>query len=108
MSTPDISRFLRQPQKHYSGVRLQQGRVLTDADFNEAAYLGEAEQRSALLDLIGPKGSPDEGFSLGRPMLVAQGAAIPNQVERLRIGDPLPATVTVLLAGQPTRVRPIT
>ena len=64
MSSSDISRFLRQPAKHYAGARLQQGRILTDADFNEGSWLGEEDRRKALAD-FGPRGSPDQGFSIG-------------------------------------------
>ena len=33
------------PRKHYAGVRMQQGRVLTDDDFNEAATIDAEELR---------------------------------------------------------------
>lgn len=60
----DISRDSTNFNKHYSGVRMQQGRVLTDDDFNEAARLAEEGARRAIEDLIGPAGSPDDGFKL--------------------------------------------
>jgi hypothetical protein len=65
MLTSDLSRFLVQPHKQYSGVRLQQGRVFTDADHNEQAFLQENELRLATLDLLGPRASTDNGFILG-------------------------------------------
>ena len=65
MSTKDISRFLLQPRKHYIGMRMQQGRVLLDSDYNEGARHDDEDQRRTLLDFIGPQGSPDQGFSLG-------------------------------------------
>ena len=68
MATPDISRFLQQPTKHYVSARHQQGRVLTDADFNEGAYATAEDRRQSLLDLLGSRASPDEGFSLGVPI----------------------------------------
>jgi hypothetical protein len=61
----DLSRFLQQPIKHYSSARLQQGRVLLDSDFNEAAWLEEEDARRAWVDVVGPQGSPDAGFTLG-------------------------------------------
>jgi hypothetical protein len=64
MTNADISRFLFQPGKHYVGARMQQGRVVLDSDFNEAAEYVDEEQRKALVDIIGPTGSPDEGFAV--------------------------------------------
>ncbi|MBI1356591.1 MAG: hypothetical protein GC160_19800 [Acidobacteria bacterium] len=64
MTSTDISRLLLQPKKHYAGARLQQGRVLIDSDFNEEAQLDDEEQRRILGDVIGPTGSPDEGFAV--------------------------------------------
>jgi hypothetical protein len=78
MSSNDISRLLIQPRKHYTGTRLQQGRVILDSDFNEDAQLGDEEQRLLLRDLIGPSGSPDDGFSVA---LAAGDAVIPQPVE---------------------------
>jgi hypothetical protein len=67
MSAQDISRLLLSPSKHYSSVRFQQGRVFTDADFNEATALLEEESRQANLHIIGRYGSPDDGFRVGTP-----------------------------------------
>ena len=64
MTSTDISRLLLQPKKHYTGARLQQGRVIVDSDFNEEAQLDDKEQRRILGDVIGPTGSPDEGFAV--------------------------------------------
>ena len=106
MSAPDISRFLKQPGKHYAGARLQQGRILTDADFNEGSWLEEEDRRRALLDFIGPKGgSPDQGFSIGAPLTL--GAVDPPQPPALKPGD-LVATVPIFLNGDTIAVRPVT
>ncbi|MCP5060086.1 MAG: hypothetical protein GY937_25570 [bacterium] len=67
MATVDLSRDATQPLKHYAGVRMQQGRVLTDDDFNEAAALDAEGARLALIDLVGPCGSPDDGFKVEGP-----------------------------------------
>lgn len=64
MNSTDISRLLLQPEKHYSGVRLQQGRVVTDADINELSAISDDDNWRVLRDLIGPSGSPDKGFSV--------------------------------------------
>ncbi|MEX2261845.1 MAG: right-handed parallel beta-helix repeat-containing protein [Bryobacteraceae bacterium] len=63
MTNADITRFLVQPRKHYAGARMQQGRVVLDSDFNEGAELVDEERRRALLEIVGPSGSPDEGFA---------------------------------------------
>src|SRR6266545_1995200 len=109
MITLDITRFLQQPLKHYSGVRLQQGRILTDADFNEGAYLGEGDHRAVLFDLIGPRGSPDQGFTFGGGMVLGQGVVIPLPLRRIGIGDSLQTVVPLAitsLAGESVQVRP--
>jgi len=67
MATPDITRFLKQPGKQYVGARLQQGRILGDADFNEGVWLREEDRRRALLDFVGVRGAPDFGFSICQP-----------------------------------------
>jgi hypothetical protein len=65
MSAKDISRYLNAPRRHYAGLRMQQGRVILDSDFNEEARFDDEDQRRALEDVIGPKGSPDDGFRIG-------------------------------------------
>jgi len=62
MSSIDLSRQLTDPRKHYAGVRMQQGRVLTDDDFNEAAAIDAEELRRTRLHAIGRYGTPDSGF----------------------------------------------
>ena len=62
MSTIDLSRLAIDPRKHYAGVRMQQGRVLTDDDFNEAAALDAEDMRRTRVHAIGACGAPDAGF----------------------------------------------
>jgi uncharacterized protein DUF6519 len=64
MPNIDISRDATDLRKHYSGVHMQQGRVLTDDDFNEAERLDAEDARRVRVDVIGPAGSPDDGFRL--------------------------------------------
>lgn len=54
----DFSRFSFDPARHYSGVLLQQGRVQTDADWNEQAEITAHRHATGLRDLIGPAGVP--------------------------------------------------
>jgi microcystin-dependent protein len=62
----DITRSMFKREKHYSGVRMQQGRVQLDADWNEQldiqAYLDQSTRR----DVIGLTGTrqDDEGFEI--------------------------------------------
>ncbi len=54
----DFSRSLFDPQKHYTSVRMQQGRVQLDADWNEQAEITLHQLRVQLEDLIGKRGIP--------------------------------------------------
>jgi hypothetical protein len=62
----DFSRFTFRQDKHYSSVRLQQGRVQLDADWNEQIDIQAHHDRTAARDAVGPRGAPldDAGFEL--------------------------------------------
>ena len=62
MTTEDISRHLFQPRKRYSAVRMQQGRVLLDSDWNEHERIDNEEIRRILIDIVCRKGSSNQGF----------------------------------------------
>src|SRR5881409_1813155 len=64
MPNIDISRDETDLRKHYDRVHMLQGRVLTDDDFNEAERLDAEDSRRVRVDVIGPAGSPDDGFKL--------------------------------------------
>ncbi len=64
MPNIDISRDATDLRMHYDRVHMQQGRVLTDDDFNEAERLDAEDARRVRVDVIGPAGSPDDGFRL--------------------------------------------
>jgi hypothetical protein len=53
----EISRDSHQPEKRYSGVYQQQGRMLTDADWNELVDILKGRLNDALKDVVG-NGSP--------------------------------------------------
>ena len=57
----DLSRDTFDSAKQYSSVRLQQGRVLTDSDWNEQADLFANSLRSGINDAIGADGAPVTG-----------------------------------------------
>jgi hypothetical protein len=54
----DLSRSTYLPSNHYSSVRLQQGRVLLDAEWNESADIGLHVDRTTAGDVIGACGAP--------------------------------------------------
>ncbi len=60
----DYSRLRFQPGKRFAGVLLQQGRVLTDSDWNEAEAIRDHRQRTLIRDLFGPCAFVGDGFAL--------------------------------------------
>src|SRR5262245_57242111 len=62
MSAKDISRFLFQPEKRYSGVRMQQGRLILDSDWNESERIDGEETRRILAETVCASGTPNEAF----------------------------------------------
>ena len=60
----DFSRWTFDPQKHFSQVLMQQGRVQLDADWNEQAAIQLHLLRTLIQDLIGPHGGPGDSFSI--------------------------------------------
>src|SRR3954468_22200228 len=63
----DFSRSTFRPDKHYSGVRMQQGRVQLDADWNEQIDIQQRLDETSTLDLAGQSGAPRNGggFRIG-------------------------------------------
>ncbi len=57
----DFSRDTFDPQKHFTRVQMQQGRVQTDADWNEQQEINRYLLRTFIADLIGPYGTPGDG-----------------------------------------------
>jgi hypothetical protein len=62
----DFSRKTFVKEKHYSGVFMQQGRVLLDADWNEQVAIQHNRITAETRDLVGPCGAPAEnpGFRI--------------------------------------------
>lgn len=57
----DLSRSTFRPERHYSAVVAQQGRVQLDADANEQTAIQLHQARTFAADLIGPYGGPSRG-----------------------------------------------
>jgi photosystem II stability/assembly factor-like uncharacterized protein len=55
----DFSKDTFDRRNHYSSVRLQQGRVVTDADWNEQADVTRYRSERMTRDVIGPCGAPE-------------------------------------------------
>jgi hypothetical protein len=62
----DLSRWISRPDRHYSRVVVQQGRVSLDADANAQASILLHYLRALAADLIGEFGGPkgDQGFTI--------------------------------------------
>lgn len=86
--TGDYSRLTFDPAKHYTSVRMQQGRVVTDSDWNEQADLLDRRARTAIVDMFGrfllatPEAfaiTSDNGLSIGRGRLYLDGLLAENR-----------------------------
>src|SRR5215216_3668534 len=62
----DLTRSTFRPERHYSQVLMQQGRVQLDADWNEQADIGAYLDETTRIDVIGRCGVPlhDPGFAV--------------------------------------------
>jgi photosystem II stability/assembly factor-like uncharacterized protein len=61
----DLSRDTFDRARHYSAVRLQQGRIVTDADWNEQADIARYRSERQARDTIGPCGAPLDAAGYG-------------------------------------------
>ncbi len=86
MATDDLSRSASGFTRHYTGVRMQQGRVLTDDDYNAGQRVLAEEARSRTSDIIGPAGSPDAGFRIVDPQFGSDGIDFKIQAGRMYLG----------------------
>ena len=72
----DLSRIRSNPLRDFAGVELQQGRVLLDADFNEAVAIVDRRLRAVASDILGRStvsSTTPDAFKLG---VVAGGLSI--------------------------------
>ncbi|HMP45592.1 MAG TPA: DUF6519 domain-containing protein [Sphingopyxis sp.] len=80
--TGDFTRDTFRPAKGYSAVRMQQGRLFTDADWNEEGDIQRAALRGTARSVIGASGFPEQapGFAIlagagGQTLLIGGGQA---------------------------------
>ncbi len=71
MATRDITRSAFSRQKRYVDLHAQQGRLFTDSDQVERAESRYEDMRLSRTDIIGPAGSPDDGFRITDPVINA-------------------------------------
>src|ERR671910_2423832 len=64
--TGDISAYLFDPRQNYTSVRLQQGRVITDVDWNENERIGDHRLRRLLADVVCGYGTTNGGAAMPR------------------------------------------
>ena len=74
----DFSRDSFDPGRHFTRVLLQQGRVLTDADFNEQAAIQQHFLRAFVIDLVERRWRVGEGFAIGAGRFYLGGMACEN------------------------------
>lgn len=67
----DLSRAAFDGRKHWSSLQAQQGRLLSDDDWNEADAIDKEDMRRTRVDVIGPTGSADDGFKVANPRVAA-------------------------------------
>ena len=60
----DFSRLTFDPQKRFSRVLMQQGRVQLDADWNEQSAIHLHLLRTLVQDIVGPHGGPGDSFRI--------------------------------------------
>lgn len=95
----DFSRDTFRPERRYRSVRLQQGRVSVDADWNEQADIRDYLERTALTDVIGQSGTPEPGgfgitiagdgsVRVGAGHFYVQGILVENGAERTLPNQP--------------------
>ncbi|EHK64582.1 DUF6519 domain-containing protein [Achromobacter arsenitoxydans] len=91
----DLSRLTFDPARRYRAVRMQQGRVQMDADWNEQQDILNRRIETETADTVGPVGVPLEapGFALapaGKDLSLSAGRLY---VDGLLCENPQPATV---------------
>ena len=86
MTIGDLTRSTFRPDRHYSGVRMQQGRVQLDADWNEQLDLTAHRDRVEAVDVIGAAGVPKVGG--GFELTVSPRRHGPAALARAGLGRP--------------------
>ena len=64
----DRARISYDERQQYRSVVMQQGRVTLEADWNESQVISAEGSRKDLLDIVGPAGTPDNGYAVTFPV----------------------------------------
>lgn len=62
--TSDRARNSWDRTRQWRSVVAQQGRVTLEADVNEASTIAQEARREEILDIVGPTGTPDDGYAV--------------------------------------------
>src|SRR4051794_25008948 len=91
----DFSRRTFRASKHYSSVRLQQGRVLVDADWHEQIDIDQHRDSTTTRDVVGRTGAPiaTAGFGIG-PAVDLAGADMFDATRAIAVGGRLAILMT--------------
>jgi hypothetical protein len=76
----DFARYTFDPSLHYSRVLQQQGRVLLEADWNEATAIQLHLLRTLIGDLVGPCWAVGKGFAITTTTTNANGGTAPARL----------------------------
>ena len=82
----DYTRFTFRPRKRFTSVRLQQGRVQLDSDWNELEEITEHLERTEARDVIGVRGAPEDGGGFAVEALDVSGADFRLTNGRIYVG----------------------
>lgn len=80
--TSDRARISWDRTREWRSVVAQQGRVTLEADVNEASTIAQEGRREEILDIVGPTGTPDNGYAVSD----AGGGAIALSAGTLYLG----------------------
>jgi Family of unknown function (DUF6519) len=115
----DRARVSYDRSRKWRGLVAQQGRVTVEADWNEAAAIDAAADRAVTLDVVGPVGTPDNGYAVtatqpgsppasGSPPGSAEGDLTVGPGTLYLGGERLDLDAAVDLANQPDWLDPAT
>lgn len=108
----DRTRFTHDERQHYRAVVQQQGRAILDSDWNEGFQIASEEQRKAVLDIVGPAGTPDDGYEIGFPPAGGLAFDLSIRPGTMYVGGlrvelpPTPAEQPLLFSSQPDWLSP--
>lgn len=102
----DFSRSTFHPEKHFTGVRMQQGRVLLDAEWNEQVDIQNVHDEIEVIDIVGQSGA--SRITGGFALVVVTGDFIitPGRmwVDGILAENDAPEWLAAMITGTPTNL----